>query len=292
MSSASASRPRRGGVRSAAPWRDGCRGVGVAQPLCRQRHQAVRRRWRQAARRSGSPHRGRTRCARRADRTGGPGPSSTPALSRGLRRASGGGPRGASTRRAAGRGRRSQRRRAPVGAEVLRAAGAEVIVIADPDGRNINDGCGATAPSLVAAAVRRARRRRRHRPRRRRRPSDRGRPHRRGGRRRPHHRDRRRRPARVGRAARRHGGRHGDDQPRFPAGDERGRHHVVETAVGDRYVLEALGCGWLLARRRTVGARDLRRPRHDRRRPAHRAGVARRGQAIGPAARRARRRRR
>jgi phosphoglucosamine mutase len=37
---------------------------------------------------------------------------------------------------------------------VLRATGAEVIVIAaEPDGRNINDRCGATAPSLVAAAV-------------------------------------------------------------------------------------------------------------------------------------------
>ncbi len=37
---------------------------------------------------------------------------------------------------------------------MLRAAGADVIVIADsPDGRNINDGCGATVPSYVAAAV-------------------------------------------------------------------------------------------------------------------------------------------
>ena len=37
---------------------------------------------------------------------------------------------------------------------VLRAAGADVIVIAaSPTGRNINDGCGATAPSLVAGAV-------------------------------------------------------------------------------------------------------------------------------------------
>jgi phosphoglucosamine mutase len=37
---------------------------------------------------------------------------------------------------------------------VLRAAGADVMVIAaDPDGRNINDGCGATHPELVAAAV-------------------------------------------------------------------------------------------------------------------------------------------
>jgi phosphoglucosamine mutase len=38
--------------------------------------------------------------------------------------------------------------------EVLRAAGADVVVIAaDPNGRNINDGCGATHPELVAAAV-------------------------------------------------------------------------------------------------------------------------------------------
>jgi phosphoglucosamine mutase len=36
----------------------------------------------------------------------------------------------------------------------LRAAGAEVVVIADrPDGRNINDRCGATHPESVAAAV-------------------------------------------------------------------------------------------------------------------------------------------
>jgi len=42
-----------------------------------------------------------------------------------------------------------------IGPEVLRAAGAEVIVTAaSPDGRNINDRCGATAPSLVAEAVR------------------------------------------------------------------------------------------------------------------------------------------
>jgi phosphoglucosamine mutase len=41
-----------------------------------------------------------------------------------------------------------------IGPTVLRAAGADVIVVAaSPDGRNINDSCGATAPSLVAAAV-------------------------------------------------------------------------------------------------------------------------------------------
>ena len=41
-----------------------------------------------------------------------------------------------------------------VGPEVLRAAGADVVVVADrPDGRNINDGCGATVPSFVADQV-------------------------------------------------------------------------------------------------------------------------------------------
>jgi phosphoglucosamine mutase len=41
-----------------------------------------------------------------------------------------------------------------VGPEVLRAAGADVVVVADqPDGRNINNGCGATSPEFVASAV-------------------------------------------------------------------------------------------------------------------------------------------
>jgi phosphoglucosamine mutase len=41
-----------------------------------------------------------------------------------------------------------------IGPAVLRAAGAEVIVIADqPDGRNINHACGATDPTIVATAV-------------------------------------------------------------------------------------------------------------------------------------------
>jgi phosphoglucosamine mutase len=41
-----------------------------------------------------------------------------------------------------------------VGPEVLRATGVEVIVVCDtPDGRNINERCGATVPSTVAAAV-------------------------------------------------------------------------------------------------------------------------------------------
>jgi phosphoglucosamine mutase len=38
--------------------------------------------------------------------------------------------------------------------EIFRASGAQVVVVADrPDGRNINDGCGATEPALVARAV-------------------------------------------------------------------------------------------------------------------------------------------
>jgi phosphoglucosamine mutase len=42
-----------------------------------------------------------------------------------------------------------------IGPSILRAAGAEVVVIdATPDGRNINDGCGATVPANVARAVR------------------------------------------------------------------------------------------------------------------------------------------
>ncbi|MFK7919788.1 MAG: phosphoglucosamine mutase [Ilumatobacter sp.] len=41
-----------------------------------------------------------------------------------------------------------------VAPEALRRAGADVVVVADqPDGRNINEGCGATHPEFVAAAV-------------------------------------------------------------------------------------------------------------------------------------------
>ncbi len=56
---------------------------------------------------------------------------------------------------------------------------------AEPDGLNINDGCGSTHLGPLAAAVRRARGRRRHRPRRRRRPLPGRRRRRRRGRRRP-----------------------------------------------------------------------------------------------------------
>ncbi|WP_420451242.1 phosphoglucosamine mutase [Ilumatobacter sp.] len=43
-----------------------------------------------------------------------------------------------------------------VAPQVLRRAGAEVVVVADrPDGRNINDGCGATVPGFAASHVER-----------------------------------------------------------------------------------------------------------------------------------------
>ena len=46
---------------------------------------------------------------------------------------------------------------------------------------------------------------------------------------------------------------------------------VLQTAVGDRYVLEEMKARRLLPRRRAVRPRHLARPRHDRRRHAHRA---------------------
>ncbi len=46
--------------------------------------------------------------------------------------------------------------------------------------------------------------------------------------------------------------------------------HVVETAVGDRYVLEALAAGGYSLGGEQSRPRDLRRPCHDRRRHAHR----------------------
>ncbi len=84
------------------------------------------------------------------------------------------------------------------GPRVLRAAGARVHVLhADPDGHNINDGCGSTYPESLQRAVVGAGRRARARARRRRRPRARGRRARRARRRRPDHDDGRARPARA-----------------------------------------------------------------------------------------------
>ena len=105
----------------------------------------------------------------------------------------------------------------------------------DPDGTNINVGCGATDLALLSQTVTaRTATRPRHRLRRRRRPHAGRRRRRRAGRRRPDPRHPRARQA--GRARRRHG----DDEPRLPpAHGERGIR-VITTDVGDRYVLEAL----------------------------------------------------
>ncbi len=72
----------------------------------------------------------------------------------------------------------------------LEAAGAEVVVIgAEPDGLNINEGCGSTHLAPAPGRGGPPRRGRRHRPRRRRRPLPGRRPHRRDRRRRPDPRD-------------------------------------------------------------------------------------------------------
>ena len=82
--------------------------------------------------------------------------------------------------RASGAARLRQRRHLSRGAVGLRAPRGEVESIGiEPDGRNINEGCGSVHPELLAERVSRRRRRDRVRVRRRRRPRDRGR--RRGG---------------------------------------------------------------------------------------------------------------
>ena len=131
--------------------------------------------------------------------------------------------------------------------------------------------------SLLQAAVRRARRRPRPRPRRRRRPLPRG----------------RRRPAPSSTATRcwrllavglhergalptRHRRRHRDEQPRAShQAMTRAGIAVVQTAVGDRYVLEAMRAGGHALGGEQTGHLVLARPRHHRRRAAHRAERAR-----------------
>ena len=148
----------------------------------------------------------------------------------------------------------------------------------DPDGTNINVGCGATDLRALQQLVRRGAARPRRRIRRRRRPDARGRRERRGARRRPDPRRPRARP--------------GVDTVAVTTMTNLGFHRLMDergirvltTDVGDRYVLEALQARGRPARRRAVGPHHLpRRPRH-RRRARGRAASLRR--APGPDARR------
>ena len=168
---------------------------------------------------------------------------------------------------------------------VLRALGAEVTVLfAEPDGTNINDGCGSTHPPALQAAVivhgadaglafdgdadrvlavdanGGARRRR------------------------PPARRLRRRPARPRPAHRRHGGRHRDDQPRLPPGDGRRTASVSRRPRWATATCSSVSRPALVARWRAVRPRHLPRPRHHRRRVAHGSPAARPRAANGRAA--------
>ena len=163
-----------------------------------------------------------------------------------------------------------------VGPAAYERAGAEVIAIhAEPDGLNINDGCGSTHLEAVRAAVARARRRPGHRARRRRRPLPRGRRRRRGGRRRPDHGDPRARPCTrparspsdtlVATVMSNLGLRLAMQARRDPAGRDHGRRPVRAGGAARRRVR---------ARRRAERARGDAGARHHRRRRADRAAPA------------------
>ena len=235
----------------------------------RQRHQVLRPRRPQARRRARGPHRGSSehRTGEPWDRPTGAGVGRVRPLRRGLR----------PLRRPPHRGAAEPARRAEVvldeahGAaarvspEAFARAGAEVVTIgAEPDGLNINDGYGSThLENLLKARRRRARRRPRHRPRRRRRPLP----------------GRGRAPATevdgdqimavLALAMRERGAlredtvvAHRDVQPRASSWPWSARaSRVVQTAVGDRYVLEEMKARRLRPRRRAVRPRHHPRPR-------------------------------
>ena len=171
-----------------------------------------------------------------------------------------------------------------VSPEAFARAGAEVVTIgAEPDGLNINDGCGSTHLDLLQGRRRRARRRPRHRARRRRRPL----PGRGRGRRRrstatrssPYWRSPCGRP---GALRERHRRRHGDVQPRLQAGHG-ARGHRARPDRGRRPLRAGVDEGARLrARRRAVRPRHRARPRHDRRRHADRPDAGRPGRRDRP----------
>ena len=154
---------------------------------------------------------------------------------------------------------------------IFERLGAEVETIGvEPDGRNINAGCGSTHIERAGRAGRRLRGRDRLRLRRRRRPRPRGRRHR--------PRPRRRRADRPGgprdggaRRARRRRRRHRDEQLRLPPGDgggrDRGRRDPGRRPLRDRRDAAPR----LAARRRAVRPHHRLRLRLHRRR--HRRGA-------------------
>ena len=183
-----AAHPRRGrGGRAARGARR--RDLGLAQPLRRQRHQAVQPARDEAARRGRGRDRARARrapgrpaTARRAARpaTGWGGSRADPGAADALPRAPGRRHRGPPPRRAARRA--STAPTAPPATSrpaCFAELGAAVTALHDaPDGANINDKCGSTDPAELAAPVVEHAGRPRPGLRRRRRPGHRGRPHR------------------------------------------------------------------------------------------------------------------
>ena len=276
---------------SATERRPGRGDLGVAQPVRRQRHQAVRGRRPQAGRRGrGALEAELGRSSRRAAAT--PGRCAAPtgaasaaspparAASTGLRRPRW--PRSLDGRRLDGPHARwstaPTARRRPSPPACCRARGRPSTCIhAEPDGTNINDGCGSTHPERPAGGGRRAGRRRRAGLRRRRRPGAR----------------RSTPPATLV---------DGDQIIAICAIDRHDRGLLpatrvvvtVMTNLGFRLAMDSAGINVvetagrrplrargarrrrLRPRRRAVRPRDLPRPGHHRRRPAHRAAAARR----------------
>ena len=159
-----------------------------------------------------------------------------------------------------------------VAPRVFTTAGADVVDIHDkPNGRNINDRCGATHLDSLSARRRGRGRRPRARPRRRRRSIARRRSHRPGRRRRLHHGDLCDRPASPRRPPRSHDRRHGDVESRLPPRHatarafESSRRRSV-TATSSRRSIEG---GYTMGGEQS-GHVIFRDRAHDRRRAAHR----------------------
>ena len=176
-----------------------------------------------------------------------------------------------------------------VAPRALRRAGAEVITIgAEPDGLNINEGCGSTALGALCAAVVEH-------------GADAGIAYD-GDADRCLAVDADGQPLdgdqiltvlatgmkEAGRLARRRGGGHGDVEPGLPRGDARRRHRGDRDAGGRQARVRGHAGRRLRARRRAVRAHHHARARHHRRRRADQPAVAGRGEPARRAAGRGR----